>query len=481
MRSTRRPREQRPPWRAAVLAASLLAGGSAAAGTLLSDPLDTRAALSRGSYGFADPGARDCALPGGPLTLGEAVDLALCRNPATRGAWAAARQQAAALGIAEASRLPSVTATGSENWIRGPRLASTGVLLEPEQRTADAALELSLTLFDFGGRRARVASARALLDAASASASSVSQQVVLAAVEAYYGVVAADGAFGAAKSAEAAAAHSLEVARGRREAGVATRADVLQAETAFDQAVLTRVQAAGTLKGAHGGLAVTLGAAADRNFELAADPVPAEVPVLSAKIGDLMAEAARQRPDLAAAESARAAAEADVTVARATGRPTLSVGAARNFVQTPGSPNQNYNTLALSVTVPIFTGFDTTYRVRAAQATLAAREANAEQIRLQVSLDVWKAYAELDSASQQLKATSALLASARENEEVALGRYQAGVGTIVDVLTAQSAAAGARQQRIGAEQAWQVARAELALSIGRLTSAEPLATAGAAR
>ena len=98
-----------------------------------------------------------------------------------------------------------------------------------------------------------------------------------------------------------------------------------------------------------------------------------------------------------------------------------------------------------------------------------------------MSLDVWNAYAALDSASQQLKATAALLASARENEEVALGRYQAGVGTIVDVLTAQSAAAGARQQRIGAEQAWQVARAQLALSIGRLTSAEPLATAGAAR
>ena len=475
MRPIRRPRAGCRAWCAAAALTSLLLAGPLAAATLFSDPLDTRAALSSGTHGFSDPGERDCALPGGTLSLGQAVDLALCRNPATRGAWAAARQQAAALGIAESSRLPSLIATGSENWIRGPRLTSTGERVDAPQRSADAALELSLTLFDFGGRRARVASARALLDAASASASSVSQQVVLGAVVAYYGVVAADGAFGAAKSAEAAAAHSLEVARGRREAGVATRADVLQAETAFDQAILSRVQASGALMGAHGGLAVTLGAAADRSFELAADPVPAEVPVLSAKINDLMAEAARQRPDLAAAVAARDAAESDVTAARATGRPRLSVGAARNFVQMPGSPNQNYNTLALSVTVPIFTGFDTTYRVR------AAREAYAEQIRLQVSLDVWNAYAALDTASQQLKATSALLASARENEEVALGRYQAGVGTIVDVLTAQSAAAGARQQRIGAEEAWQVARAELALSIGRLTSAEPLASAGAAR
>jgi outer membrane protein TolC len=457
-----------------------LVAATAGAASLISDPLGTRSVLESNAHGFADPGDPACALPAGPLALGQAIGLALCRNPATKGAWAAARLQAAELGIAEAARFPTIDATGSDSWIKGPRLSSTGTaLVDGSQRTEDAALNLSYTLFDFGARHARIASARHLLDAAAATANSVAQQVVLGAVEAYYGVVAADGALGAAKSAEAAAAHSLEVARGRRDAGVATRADVLQAETAFDQAVLSRVQAAGALKGAHGTLAVTLGAPADRAFELAADPVPAEVPLLSARIADLMAEAARQRPDLAAAQAQRDAAAADVTAARATGRPVISVGAARNFVQMPGFPNQNYNTLALSVTVPVFTGFDTLYRVRAAQATLAAREANAEQIRLQVSLDVWNAYASLDSANQQLKATAALLASARENEEVALGRYQAGVGTIVDVLTAQSAAAGARQQRIGAEQSWQLARAELALSIGRLTSAEPLATAGA--
>ncbi|SRR5579871_342004 len=465
--------------------ASLLLGAclasAAAAADLLGDPLGTQQRLDSGSAGLPDPGERRCDLAATALALGEAVQLALCRNPATHAAWAAAHQQAAALGIAEATYLPSIGATGSENWASGPRYVggATGFTLDAERvRTEDAALNLSLTLFDFGARHARVSSARHLLDAAASTANSVSQQVVLAAVEAYYGVVAAEAGLDAASKAEAAAAHSRDVARGRRDAGVATRADVLQAETAYDQAVLSRVQSAGLLKGARGMLAVTIGAPADRELALNAEPVPAEVPALSARVAELMAEAERQRPDLAAAEAARAAAEADVRAARASTRPVISLGAARNFVQSPGAANQNYNTLALSVSVPLFTGFDATYRVRAAQAELAARSANAEQVRLQVSLDVWNAYAALDSAVQQLRATAALLASARENEEVALGRYQAGVGTIVDVLTAQSAAAAARQQRIGAEQAWQVARAQLALSLGRLTSAEPLRTAG---
>ncbi|MEI8297245.1 MAG: TolC family protein [Pseudomonadota bacterium] len=459
----------------AVLGSGLLFALAAAAGPF-TDPFGTRDAIGARTAGLDDPLGRDCALPAGPLTLAVAVDLALCRNPATRASWAGARQQAAALGIAQSAWLPSLTASGSENWSDNPRTIGTGS--GSMQRTTDAALSLSWTLFDFGGRESRIASARHLLEAAASSAGSAAQQTVLATVQAYYGVVASEAGLLAARSTEAAAQHSLEVARGRRDVGVATRADVLQAETAYGQAVLGRVQSDGSLATARGTFAVTIGAPADMTLRLDAAPVPAEVPAVTQKIADLMSEAARQRPDLAAALAQRDAAAADVGSARAAGRPSISVGAARNYVQTAGLASDNYNSIGVNVSWPLFNGFNTTYRVRQAQAALAAREATAEQVRLGVSLDVWNGYAGLDSAGQQLTATAALLASATENEQVALGRYQAGVGTIVDVLTAQSALAGARQQRIGAERSWQVARAQLALALGRLTSAEPLAIVG---
>ena len=69
-----------------------------------------------------------------------------------------------------------------------------------------------------------------------------------------------------------------------------------------------------------------------------------------------------------------------------------------------------------------------------------------------------------------------LIHPVHHSAQVALGRYQAGVATIIDVLTAQSAAAPARQTRISAEVGWQMARAQLALVIGRLTGAEPLSS-----
>jgi outer membrane protein len=177
---------------------------------------------------------------------------------------------------------------------------------------------------------------------------------------------------------------------------------------------------------------------------------------------------------LAAARAEVDAAVAEVTVARAAGRPTISVTAGHTTTNQTGAPTQNFSQVGINVSIPIFTGFQVGYGVRQAQAALESREVNAEQVRLNVSLEVWNAYYALDSANQQLATTGTLIATASNNEEVAVGRYQSGVGTIIDLLTAQNAAASARQLRINAELNWEVARAQLALALGRLTGAQPL-------
>jgi len=224
---------------------------------------------------------------------------------------------------------------------------------------------------------------------------------------------------------------------------------------------------------------VALGLPAGQSVTLAPESVPTDVPVLGARLPDLMAEASRQRPDLAVARAARDAAEADLTVAKSAGRPTITVGASRSYLNTPGVVRENYNTIGVNVSVPLFNGFSTTYGVRSAAASVKEREASLEQTRLAISLDVWNAYHDLSAAIEQLTHTAALVKAADANEEVAVGRYQSGIATILDVVTAQTAAGTARQSRINAEFTWQVARAKLALALGRLTGAEPLRQVGA--
>jgi outer membrane protein len=441
------------------------------------DPFSTMSTLQHDMPGVADPSGHDCLVHAGSLTFAAAVDLALCRNPQTRSAWAAAHEQAAALGIAESAWLPQIVAQGTGSRDIGQHTDISGKSETQSQNTADAAVNLTWTLYDFGGREGRIKGAHRLLDAATANVNSVMQQTVLSVVQGYYGEVAADENVAASKVTESITSHSLEVARSLRTGGAGTLGDVLQAETAYDQAILARVQAEAAARTARGTLAVTLGFQADHGFSLAATPVPDVVPELSARMADLMSEAIRQRPDLAAALAQRDAAEANVSVVRAAGLPSISLTAGHDFIATSGIANQNFNQIGVNVTVPIFTGFNTTYSVRQARAAVEASEANAEEVRLGVTLGVWNAYYALDSANQQLTATASLTKTAEENEQVALGRYQSGVGTIVDVLTAQSAAATARQLRINAELGWQVSRAQLVLALGRLTSAQPLESA----
>lgn len=466
------PRKARVPHSFGVFAATMLSF-AAHAGSL-SDPFRTDSQLQRDTKGLTDPLGHDCAIPARDLTFSAAVSLALCRNPQTRTAWAQAHQQAAALGISESAWLPTITATGSESRDFGQIADVNGNIESGAQNSGDAAANLTWTLYDFGARTGRITSASRLLDAAAATASRAVQQTVSTVVQSYYGAVAGDASLVAAKTTQDIAAHSLEITRALQTGGAAGLGDVLQAQTAYEEAVLAFIQAEAAAKSAQGALAVTLGVVADRPFKLAPEPVPSEVPALSARMADLMAEAARQRPDLAAAQAQRDSAEANITVAAAAGRPSISIGALHNFTSTTGVPNQNYNQVGITVTVPIFTGFNVKYSVRQARAALEVTEANLEQVGLNVTLDVWNGYYSLDSANQQLTATADLLKTAEQNEQVALGRYKDGVGSIVDVLTAQTALATARQQRITAELGWKVARAQLALALGRLSSAEPL-------
>lgn len=426
------------------------------------DPLATEAMLPlTPSVGLsARVGEAPCALdlPAAPLTLADAVDLALCRHPQTREVWAAARVQAALVGVARAAWLPSVTGKAT----LGRQYTQTR---DYDQNSASASL--SWLLFDAGQRTANIDNARQLLAAALATRDASLQSLFLAALQTYYAAQAAQAAVLSAGEAERAARQAYQAAEARYGVGVATPADRLQAQTAYSQATLNRIKAEGDARNALGTLANTLGLAAQQPIALAA---PVDLPpttMFQRDIDALIAEARQQRPDLRAAEAQLKAAEAAVELARAQGRPTISLAAGPSWQDVGGTVTRGGN-LGLTLNVPLFSGFDTTYRVRAAAAQAEVRAAQRDSLRNQVALDVWKAYQNLKTTTQSLTATADLVASAEQSAQVAFGRYKAGVGTVLDLLTAQSTLAGARLQRIQAEFDWNVNRAALAQAMGAL-------------
>jgi TolC family type I secretion outer membrane protein len=401
---------------------------------------------------------------GKPLAIADAVDLALCRNPQTREVWATARASAAEVGVAEAAWWPVLSATGS---IGRNRTDAVGYTSPTTNRTLG--LSASLLLFDFGGRAATLENARQLLAAAEASRADTVQSVIQATVKAYYDAQSARAALEAARLREKASIESVKAVEARYQSGAGTPADLLQARTAHSQAVLARQTAEGTQRTAMGSLAFALAMPANVALALAGDNSVAMPEGDLAAVDGLIEEARRLQPDLAAAKARLAAAQADVTTARSAGLPTLSLAATAAQVSNGGGPQVDASFIGLTMNIPLFEGFARRERIRAAEAKVDVAEARRDLAALQVSLDVWSAYQEVQTAAQTIRTSRDLEASAEQSARVAGGRYQAGVGTMLEWLTAQSIHAEARQQHIAARYNWLTSRATLAQAVGRLS------------
>ncbi len=415
--------------------------------------------------------AADDRRPLRDLLLATVVDHALCHHARTRQAWINAKAQAAQVGISQGAFLPTLSANAS---ITRQRTVITGndpfTSGSSAYTTTDTTLSLNLLLYDFGARAANLANARALLAAANADHATALWEVYLAAARAYYQHFGAEATLIAAREAEAAAETSLKAASAKHVAGAGTPADVWQARTAYSQAVLNRIRAEGDLRTAHGILADSMGEEVDVELTLAPNPIrePTAPATLTAELPQLLAEARKLRPELQSAAAQVEAAQAAVQAAAASGKPTVNLTSGLDSSRDTLNDRSHGSTVGVSLSFPLSSGFNPTYRLRAAREQVAARQVQEEQTRHQVGLDVWKGYQQLLTEGQALKSAADLEASARQSERVARGRYEAGAGNILDLLTAQSAHADARRQHIQAHYNWHLARITLAQAVGRL-------------
>ena len=416
--------------------------------------------------GYIDPSVSDpCSQKtyDKPLSLVEVTEAALCHNPQTREVYANAKVQSAQVGVARSLFFPSVTDTLSVTENKNRTTAYSN---------ATNRIVASYLLYDFGSRDANFENANQLLRAASASQNATVQTVLLTAVNAFYQVHANRAILNASIETERLSQESFKAAEAKYIAGVATPADKLQAQTSFANATLTKLRNEGTLKVAYGNLANVMGAPANINFQIA-DSKLDDIPELVDQDIDALIEQARlQRPDLMASEAQLKASLAKIEAVKADAKPKVRIDASNQYDENSlGQTSQNTSQLGIFLSIPLFEGYKPTFLIRSAEATAELNASKRDQLKLQVSLDVWTAYQNLKTANESITASNVLLLSAEESSRLALGRYKEGVGNIIDTLNAQSALANAKQQKIQSVLNWNIARTTLAQSIGVLDNA----------
>lgn len=400
------------------------------------------------------------------LTLAEVVDLGLRNNPATRFSWANARAAAAAYGSERGAYLPTVdgdvVATRLKTVASQGRSAVTQSVLNPS-------LSLSYLLFDFGGRSGNIGAARNELIAANFTHNATLQGVVLQIQSAYFQYVANRALLEAQRTTEREARTNLAAAEERNRVGVATIADVLQARTAASQAELAVQATEGNLQTSRGALALAVGLPANLPYDVdsAAGQVP--VAVLADSVDTLIEKAISARPDLAAAQAEFQASRAQISAVRANRLPSLVLNGTGGRTYTSSLPQGGNNyTVSLGLRIPLFAGFSRIYDERQAAALADAAGARAEVLGQQVVFEVFSSYYALQTAARRVRTSDDLIASARQSSEVALGRYRAGVGSVLDLLAAQTALADARAQQVLARLEWNTSLARLAHDTGIL-------------
>lgn len=406
---------------------------------------------------------------GAPLPLGKAIDIALCGDAQIRAAWSSIRVQAAALGQAKAAYWPTLSANVSELT---DRTAYPGTPLPATTRT-EATVYGSLTwrLFDFGGRAATRRAAEALLEQAISSRDATIQKTLSSVVQAYFDGVTAKGLIDNKNEDETLARSTLASAQRKQAQGGGAQSDTLQAATALAKVSLDRNRAIGQYEKALASLVYVLGLPPNSLLTLP-DDVDLPTGLEEQDLTTWLKEAAQRHPAILAARAAVDAAREQITVTRSSGRPTLDLTGDYYQNAYPGqgltSTNSQVGTIGLSITVPLFDGFSTHYKVRGAEELAKAKEAEAQDIEQQTLMQVVQAHADAESSLRNLSVSKDLLQAARAALESAQRRYSNGATDILELLNAQAALSDARGERVRCLAEWRSARLTLLASGGVL-------------
>jgi len=405
-------------------------------------------------------------------SLAALTEHALRERPESRAAWLGIHAEAARLDAASAANWP--TLTGQLGYTQSRALTSSGSTA-PTLHRYGPSLSLAYVLVDFGARAASIDAQRYQLIASLLHNNRVLQDVVAEVEAAYYALLDVQAQVEALKQLETSLRASLEAAEARLKGGLVSRADQLRARAALAEAEVARLTAERDQAKAEAALKRTAGIDQTRALVLdwkTAPPVAEEAANL---LAELLAEAQRQRPDLQALQAAAASARAEADRARAARWPVVSLGANGGrtyFTESDRDASSSYS-IGVNLSVPLFDGGRLAAEARAATRDAERLQAEADVQRNQIALAVTGAYHDVRHAQLQREGIRIQFDSANESAQAAEARYRAGVGSLLELLTAQAALARARQAQAQADADWLSAFSRLNHALGRLPVPSP--------
>lgn len=405
-----------------------------------------------------------------PLALADCVDAALKNNPLIRASAFSVEESRAGIDAARAGYWPSIVFNASGRSSTLESGLNTGGLANMDHYSSG--LSFQYPVFQGFKTVSSVQAAKAALSAEQAQYRSDREELVINVTTAYYRLLQAERLVDAAQQSVRRADMHLDYARALFDTGLATHSDILKARVSQADAGLFLIRARNAHLAARGRLNLEMGRSANEPLAIVDDLENVENQgVRKADLNEKQFEtyidmAFQNRPELAQINERMNAQRANIRLARSDYYPTLSLFGGYGFDGLALSDMNASGHIGLSLSYSLFDGFLRPARVKQEQLALNGLEARQEGLRRQIGLEVWNAYLQVKEALERVESARVFYASALESRNIAEGEYREGVGSMLDVIDAQTAFVTAEQTLIEALADGNIARAVLNRAVG---------------
>jgi len=428
--------------------------------------------------------------PPSPLTLPQAVGIALEKNPERKAALADIRAASADVKEARSFLVPHVTFSETATRGNDPVYVFGGKLRQQRFTTADFALNVLNTpapfgnfatrfggtwnLFDSFGSWRAVNRAERVKDVAGHQLERTDQEIIFLVVDSYYGVLLAKKQLEVVEQSMKTAQAILDQSKDRFDSGVVVESDLLSAKVRLAARKQELIRAQNTLALARVQLSTSMGLSTENEFDPAEALAEKNLPAMA--IEDVEKKTVEMRPDLKRIRSEEEAQQQSVSIAKSSFGPRVNAFAgweADNPTFVAGGGGNNW-LAGIEVQYDLFEGGAKRARLsheRAMQEKVAAVKDMATDA---ARLEVRRAYYDLDSARQEVEVARATIAESQESLRINQNRYDSGLSTITDLLAAEETSRRSQTDYWEAVYRYHTGYANLELVSGTLNPQSPV-------
>jgi outer membrane protein len=369
------------------------------------------------------------------LTLKDALQTALTYHPSLRSAEAGVRVSKALLIQAKSNFLPEISFSAGGSHIDGYFVFNPS--FPPRKQTYDsynASLQAQQIIFDFSKTFTSVSVGKYNLESSQEDYQSAREAVALNLQLAYFQMIEAEHIVTVNEQTVKQAESHLQRARGFHLVGKSPQFDVTRAEVDLANANVALIGARNRQAVARVQLLNAMGISLDHEFSVVdsfkVEPFPMP-------LDSVVQIAMQRRPELRSAMARIESNRALVRVACSQHLPTLLASGSYSW-NGFNFPLQSRWNAGLTLSFPIFQGFNVWAKVQQAQANENAAQAAFDALSQQVMLEVQQNYLNLKEAGERILASQKLLEQAEENLQLAEARYNSGIGSAIEITDART-------------------------------------------